>query len=120
MIPAKQTDDVIITNSNILHKINYQSHIIYIIISPQAIINISIINLPYQIIFVRKIYFTVVLFVYVMVLPCGTKLYKHEINFYGFMVCGKTIKLKSVDCIEIYYTTVMTFSTLLSLKSVNY
>ena len=46
-----------------------------------------------------------------------------EFNFYGFMVSGRTVKLKSVNCMEIYYTTAMTSSTkmgFIKLKSVNF
>ena len=31
----------------------------------------------------------------------------HRIYIYGFMVSGRTIKLKSVNYMEIYYTTAM-------------
>ena len=34
-----------------------------------------------------------------------------EFNFYGFMVSGRTVKLKSINCVEIYYITAMTSNT---------
>ena len=35
-------------------------------------------------------------------IPYGTKIL-HGIEFYGFMVSGRTVKLKSVNWMKIYY-----------------
>ena len=61
----------------------------------------------------RKLYIGLSVFGISYGITHGTKIL-HGIKFYGFMVSGRTIKLKSINWMEIYYTIATTSNTNLS------